>query len=102
MTASLVDHDPHDLNARILIGSDGCTVTALGDVDAVTVPHLSERLLGLFDRPGVTDVELDLTGVTSWALPGSGPWSSRARGPNVRARCSRSVAARVELSSGHS
>ena len=70
----LVDDDLRDVNVQTLMGPDGCTCTFVGDVDGAATPRLGECLLGLFDRPEVTDVKSNLTGVTFWALPGSGPW----------------------------
>lgn len=64
MTATLVELGPDGLDIRSTRTADACVVTLTGDVDATTAPALEEVLLRWLDHPGVTEVHLDLRGVT--------------------------------------
>lgn len=64
MTAPPVDPVPQDVDVQLVVTPDGCTITVDGDLDGAGALRLGERLLEVLGRPDVTDVELNLTGVT--------------------------------------
>ncbi len=64
MTAQLVHPGPACFGVATAVSAGGCIVTVRGDVDATTAPDLRACLLAALDRPGVSDVEVDLSDVT--------------------------------------
>jgi anti-sigma B factor antagonist len=62
MTAVPLDIDRIDV--RISASSGGCRVAVHGEVDSSTAPGLRECLLEVLARPGMTEVEVDLSQVT--------------------------------------
>jgi anti-sigma B factor antagonist len=64
MTAQLVHPGPSCFGVATADSAGGCVVTVRGDVDATTAPDLRACLLAALDRPGVSDVEADLSEVT--------------------------------------
>ena len=64
MTAPPVDSAPDGIMIEAVVSAAGCAVTVRGDVDAVTARRLRECLLQALGRPGVTAVDLALSGVT--------------------------------------
>lgn len=64
MTAPHVHSPPDAMTLEIVPTAGATAVTVRGEVDADSAPGLRACLLQVLDRPGVTTVDLDLTGVT--------------------------------------
>ncbi|MEU2348683.1 STAS domain-containing protein [Modestobacter sp. NPDC049651] len=64
MTASPLTIDPTRIHVRTAPSADGCTVVVTGEVDSTTAPGLRGCLTDVLGRPGITAVELDISGVT--------------------------------------
>ena len=64
MTTLPLAVDPTRIDVRMTASTEGCTVLVRGEVDSTTAPGLRGCLIDVLGRPGITAVELDISGVT--------------------------------------